>query len=91
MDASPPMHGLPGHEKLRPEWRHCIGFAEVKLSRADSPQAKSDNVVNWTTQQAADYARLHMSVRPFQLFLVGLFVTGLKFCVAIFDREGVTF
>jgi len=41
--------------------------------------------------QAADYARLHMSARPFQLFSVGLLIFGSKFCVAIFDRDGIQF
>jgi hypothetical protein len=41
--------------------------------------------------QAADYARLHLSARPFQLFSVGLLIFGAKFCVAIFDRAGVMF
>ena len=41
--------------------------------------------------QAGDYARLHTSARPFQLFSIGLLIFGSKFCVAIFDRDGVQF
>ncbi|KAJ3539526.1 hypothetical protein NM688_g6348 [Phlebia brevispora] len=46
---------------------------------------------NRSLPRAADYARLHMAARPFQLFSVGLLIYGLKFCVAIFDRTGATF
>jgi hypothetical protein len=41
--------------------------------------------------QAADYARLHISAQPFQLFSIGLLIFGTNFCVAIFDRDGVQF
>lgn len=74
------------------EWRYRVAFGTIKASVHLGPRAAtSDDIVTETTQQAADYARLHMSARPFQLFSVGLFIYGLRFCVAIFDREGVTF
>jgi hypothetical protein len=41
--------------------------------------------------QAADYARFHISARPFQLFSVGLLIFGTSFCVTIFDHGGVQF
>lgn len=41
--------------------------------------------------QCADYARLHLSASPFQLFSIGLMIFGFEFCVAIFDRDGIMF
>ncbi|KAJ3538600.1 hypothetical protein NM688_g6494 [Phlebia brevispora] len=73
------------------QWRYRSGFAEVKSISSQGPTSPTKETVTEIVQQAADYARLHMAARPFQLFSVGLLVYGLKFCVAIFDRNGATF
>ena len=71
-------------------WRDRVAFVEVKASEDQGPTSPNDTVKE-IAQQAADHARLHMSLAPFQLFSVGLLIYGLQFCVAIFDRAGVTF
>ncbi|KAF8584263.1 hypothetical protein K439DRAFT_1616870 [Ramaria rubella] len=53
-----------------------------------NPTFPDSELANYIVSRAADYARLHISARPFQLFSIGLLIFGDKFCVAIFDREG---
>jgi Fungal protein kinase len=72
-------------------WRQTGGFCEVKPTLQQGPKSKDPKVVKPVVCQAADYARLHLSARPFQLFSVGLLIFGSEFCVAIFDRTGVLF
>lgn len=72
-------------------WRRTGGFCEVKPTPQQGPKSKDPKVVKSVVCQAADYARLHLSGRPFQLFSVGLLIFGSQFCVAIFDRAGVLF
>ncbi|TDL20615.1 hypothetical protein BD410DRAFT_899351 [Rickenella mellea] len=74
-------------------WRDRLAFAETKPSTKQGPKpSKSDEtVILPIVSQCADYARLHLSARPFQLFSVGLLIFGHHFCVGIFDRAGITF
>ncbi|KAF7986652.1 hypothetical protein HWV62_26484 [Athelia sp. TMB] len=75
-------------------WRQQSAFAEVKPHFDQGPYAKSSPhspTPRSIVVQAADYARLHLSGRPFQLFSVVLLIFGSHFCVAIFDRQAVTF
>jgi len=74
-------------------WRERTAFAEIKPSIKQGPKpSKPDGATILSiVLQCADYARLHMSARPFQLFSVGLLIFGSHFCVGIFDRDGVTF
>jgi Fungal protein kinase len=68
--------------------RQVTGFVEVKASEAERPFT-SRNVVKDLTAQVSDYARLVFSVRPFQIFVVGMMIYGWKFSLAFFDRGGV--
>jgi hypothetical protein len=72
-------------------WRQTRGFCEVKPTLRQRPKSQDPKVVKQLVCQAADYTRLHLSARPFQLFSVGLLIFGSEFCVAIFDRAGVLF
>ena len=72
-------------------WRQTGGFCVVKPALQQGPKSKDPKVVKPLVCQAADYARLHLSARPFQLFSVGLLIFGSEFCVAIFDHAGVLF
>ncbi|KAH8094549.1 hypothetical protein BXZ70DRAFT_947969 [Cristinia sonorae] len=67
-------------------------FLEIRplASQGLIPKGSDKTKVPQTLAQTADYARLHMSSRPFQLFTVALVICGSKFVVAIFDRDGVT-
>ncbi|KAF4572390.1 hypothetical protein EYR36_006891 [Pleurotus pulmonarius] len=70
-------------------WLDTDWFVEIKPKESQGLAAK-DATISEVVCQAADYARLHMSCRPFQLFSVGLLIFGRKFMVGIFDREGVS-
>lgn len=72
-------------------WRIRSAFAEIKPSSQQGPEPSVPGTVRDIVTQCADYARLHMSARPFQLFSVGLLIFGSSFCVGIFDRDGITF
>ncbi|KII84976.1 hypothetical protein PLICRDRAFT_32185 [Plicaturopsis crispa FD-325 SS-3] len=78
-------------------WRVKSGWVAVKVKVEDGPVPASimhnrdgtDTDIQDMLTQAADYARLHLSARPFQLYSVGLLIFGSKFCVGFFDRDGV--
>ena len=72
-------------------WSQAGGFCKVKPTPHQGPKSNDPKIVKPLVCQAADYARLHFSARPFQLFSVGLLIFGSEFCVAIFDRAGVLF
>ncbi|KAF8589250.1 hypothetical protein K439DRAFT_1658060 [Ramaria rubella] len=87
--GSPPVDGSkPDVPHL---WRQRSAFSEIKPTAKQSPVGSSPNTIKPIVTQAGNYARLHMSARPFLLFSVGLLVFGSQFCVAIFDRDGVQF
>lgn len=70
-------------------WRLRDMFIELKASREQGPGLdfpNSESIV-W---QSANFARLHMSARPFSLFSIGLMIPGSSFSAGIFDRDGVT-
>jgi hypothetical protein len=93
-DASPRVDTtISESQKEKPTrlWRYRSGFVEVKPTEADGPVPSDPKTIKEIVVQAADYARLHMSARPFQLFSVGLLIFGSQFCVAIFDRDGIQF
>lgn len=70
-------------------WRDREGFCEVKASAKDSPNStRTPGNATTVLVQAADYARLHMSASPFQVFSIGLLIYGHKFAIAYFDRGG---
>ncbi|KAH9943569.1 hypothetical protein B0H21DRAFT_492197 [Amylocystis lapponica] len=72
-------------------WRHRSAFIEIKPTNMQGPVPSNNSTVKPIVAQAADYARIHLSARPFQLFSIGLLIFGSRFCVGIFDRDGVTF
>jgi len=78
-------------DKRQVLWRQNGGFCEIKPTAGQGPKSKKPKLVKELVCQAADYATLHLSARPFQLFSVGLLIFGSEFCVAIFDRAGVLF
>ncbi|KAF4580334.1 hypothetical protein EYR38_003230 [Pleurotus pulmonarius] len=67
-------------------WMDVDWFVEVKPTESQG-LATEDAPISEVVCQAADYARLHISCRPFQLFSVGLLIFGRKFMVGIFDRD----
>ncbi|PPQ70566.1 hypothetical protein CVT25_012036 [Psilocybe cyanescens] len=73
------------------KWRHRDAFGEVKPSDKQGPKPLLPGTVQPIVTQCADYAQLFMSARPFMLFCTGVLIFGTKFCVGIFDRDGVTF
>ncbi len=71
-------------------WRQCPSFIEVKSSSADRPRAVNIADVKETLVQGADYARMILASRPFQLYTYGLFICGTSFNVGSFDRCGIS-
>jgi hypothetical protein len=72
--------------------RQVSAFIEVKPTEKDRPMPNSrSDAIKDLTAQAADYAGLIFSSRPFHLFAVGMVIYGLKFSVAVFDRAGGLF
>ncbi|ETW80102.1 hypothetical protein HETIRDRAFT_321835 [Heterobasidion irregulare TC 32-1] len=73
-------------------WRDVSAFVEVKATKKQGPRpiGARDSTVQMITAQAADYARIFMSARPFMLFSVALLICGSEFCVGVVDRDGVT-
>lgn len=70
-------------------WRQCPAFIEVKSSPDDCPIPENPANVKMTLVQGADYARMILASRPFQLFAYGLFICGVRFSVGLFDRSGI--
>ncbi|KAL0946155.1 hypothetical protein HGRIS_012418 [Hohenbuehelia grisea] len=69
-------------------WSRCDAIAAIHYHDSHGRITK-DQPVPPAVAHCADHARLHMADRPFQLYSVGLIVTGNHFRVAIFDRDGV--
>ncbi|KAJ8481138.1 hypothetical protein ONZ45_g15400 [Pleurotus djamor] len=67
-----------------------VHIIKPKSTQGLVPRSADLEKVARTLAQTADYARLHLSSRPFQLFSIAVVVSGSKFVVAIFDRDGVT-
>ncbi|EMD33827.1 hypothetical protein CERSUDRAFT_126048 [Gelatoporia subvermispora B] len=72
-------------------WWDRYSWCEIKAHASDRPKAYGSNDAKSIVVQTANYARLHMSGRPFQLFSIGLLIYGDEFCVGIYDRAGVRF
>ncbi|KAL0955611.1 hypothetical protein HGRIS_001846 [Hohenbuehelia grisea] len=71
-------------------WMDVDWFMEINSKEEREDVAAKEINISEAVCQAADYARLHISSRPFQLFSVGLLIFGLEFMIGIFDRDGVT-
>ncbi|KAI0641631.1 hypothetical protein C8Q79DRAFT_282658 [Trametes meyenii] len=76
-------------KEVRTRWRDRDGFIEVKPSGRQHPYpAKEGDPARPLLTQTANYARLHLSARPFCAFSVSIMIFGNDFCVCIFDRAG---
>ncbi|KAI0641616.1 hypothetical protein C8Q79DRAFT_988260 [Trametes meyenii] len=76
-------------KEVRTRWRDRDGFIEVKPSARQHPYpAKEGDPARPLLTQTANYARLHLSARPFCAFSVSIMIFGNDFCVCIFDRTG---
>ena len=69
--------------------RSRVAFVEVKATAAQGPVSSTGEPIGELVQQAADYARIHMSASPFQLYSVGTLVYARRVRVAIFHRRGI--
>lgn len=81
--------------KRRLLWRNVLCCIAVELEANAGPLRErdvppnADDKVKESVAQAADYARMHMSCRPFQIFSVNVMIFASHFTVSIFDRGGV--
>ncbi|KAG1720084.1 hypothetical protein EDB19DRAFT_1836220 [Suillus lakei] len=71
------------------KWRQICGFIEVKPSIKEGPNGARSATVRPIVSQGADYARLIMAARPFQLYVLCIFIYGHKFSLGWYDRRGV--
>jgi len=73
------------------KWRQICGFIEVKTSLREGPNPgpRSSTPVRPIVSQCANYARLILAARPFQLYVMCMFVYGSKFSLGWYDRRGV--
>ncbi|KAG1719222.1 hypothetical protein EDB19DRAFT_1861120 [Suillus lakei] len=71
------------------KWRQISGFIEVKSQVRDGPNVTKSTSVKPIVLQAANYARLIMAARPFQLYVLCVFIYGHKFSLGWYDRRGV--
>lgn len=71
-------------------WRVRDWFLEIKATRAQSGSGITEPSSTNILVQCTDYARLHLSARPFFLFSVGVTYAGSEVCALIFDRDGAT-
>ncbi|KAI0667138.1 hypothetical protein C8Q78DRAFT_389290 [Trametes maxima] len=70
-------------------WHDRDGFVVIRPSSLQHPYPASEGgLARPILTHAANFARLHLSARPFLLFSVCLLVFGGDFCVCIFDRAG---
>lgn len=72
-------------------WLHAPILFEAKISNSDAPLTPNqrESTIKAILPQAADYARLHMSLRPFQNFSIIVFFHGSTFSISYWDRSGV--
>jgi hypothetical protein len=71
----------------RPFWRHIAVIFELKVKPANAPtkpRPESTLIV-----QCAEYARLHLALRPFQRFSIQFSLCGNLFSAWLIDRLGV--
>ncbi|KAG2132092.1 hypothetical protein DEU56DRAFT_889432 [Suillus clintonianus] len=71
------------------KWRQISGFIEVKPNVREGPNVTEPTSVKQIVSQGADYARLIMAARPFQLYVLCVFIYGHKFSLGWYDRRGV--
>ncbi|KAI0667492.1 hypothetical protein C8Q78DRAFT_1082212 [Trametes maxima] len=70
-------------------WHDRDVFVVIRPSSLQHPYPASEGgLARPILTHAANFARLHLSARPFLLFSVCLLVFGGDFCVCIFDRAG---
>ncbi|KAG2335520.1 hypothetical protein BDR05DRAFT_1006731 [Suillus weaverae] len=61
------------------KWRQISGFIEVKPEAQEGPNVIKPTTVKQIVSQGANYARLIMAARPFQLYVLCMFIYGHKF------------
>ncbi|KAG2140711.1 hypothetical protein BD769DRAFT_116374 [Suillus cothurnatus] len=71
------------------KWRQISGFIDVKPDVKEGPNTTKSSSVGEIVSQGANYARLIMAARPFQLYVLCVFIYGHKFSLGWYDRRGV--
>lgn len=70
-------------------WRHVAMPVEVKLHEADGPYTRQPTTIKKIVAETADFVRLHLAVRPFQISSYALMLFGTKFCITYWDHGGL--
>ncbi|KAG2038403.1 hypothetical protein BDR03DRAFT_954704 [Suillus americanus] len=71
------------------KWRQICSFIEVRSDFKDGPNTTNTAAVKQIVSQGANYARLIMAARPFQLYDLYVFIYGHKFCLSWYHRPRV--
>lgn len=69
-------------------WLQACVPVIVRADEADAPMRADEDCINPIMLEAADYARMHLSLRPFQLFSFILLFHGNTFTITYWDRVG---
>ncbi|KAL0946154.1 hypothetical protein HGRIS_012417 [Hohenbuehelia grisea] len=73
-------------------WIKCDAVASIHPHNINvSGRIDKHQPISPALAHCANSARLHLAERPFQLYSVGLIITGDTFRVAIFDHDGAVF
>jgi len=74
------------------KWKQICGFVEVNNVSKEGPNPSPRSPptsVKTIVSQGANYARLILAARPFQLYVLCVFIYGTDFCLGWYDRRGV--
>ena len=62
---------------------------EVKPRVSEGPYAEKSTTIRTIVAETADFIRLHLAVRPFQIFSYALMLYGTKYCITLWDHGGL--
>ena len=57
--------------------------------KADGPYAEKSTTIKTIVAETADFIRLHLAIRPFQIFSYALMLYGTKYCITLWDHGGL--
>lgn len=65
-------------------------FGHLDTNYEEDTTGTHDDSISKILYQSVNYARIHMAARPFNLFSIGLMISGNVFHAGIFDCDGVS-
>ena len=89
MDTNPftgSSHNTEPNELL---WRHVAMPVKIKPHRSDTPRPSKITDIKEIVAETADFMRLHLAVRPFQIFSYALMLFETNCCITQWDHGGL--